>query len=182
VHALKYRRLTAVAPTLARLAGAAYGHAPQGSAIVPVPSHRARTAARGLDHTRVLAEAVAWRLGVSCLADTLVRERDTVPQVTLTAEDRAANVAGAFRAVRPVALDCAVLVDDVLTTGATAAACADALLAAGAGRVEVCAVARAIVPPVAPALGRLVDVARPRARLGPGADPRQDGRRGPVRV
>lgn len=145
VRALKYQRLRALAAPLGDLAAAAYGSPEFGTLVVPVPDHPTRTAERGVDHTRLLAVAVAARLGTPvALPGALARTRPTPPQVGLTPLERLANVAGAFLAGPEVAGRDIVLVDDVMTTGATARACAMALLAVGATRVEVCSVARAL--------------------------------------
>ncbi len=153
IQALKYGGVRPLAPTLARLA--APGLAAIAPAVVaPVPSHPRRVAARGLDHTRLLAREVAQATDLPWLPDLLVRTRATLPQVGLERAARRANVAGAFRVQARVPTPVVVLVDDVLTTGATASACAEALRAAGAARVVACTVARAVTVP-ARGLGRL---------------------------
>jgi len=145
IHALKYRGAVAVAPALAGLAADALrvtGLAAD-ACVVPVPSHPNRVAGRGVDHSR-RADAVAHALALPLAGGVLVRARDTRPQVGLTPAERHANVAGAFEMVRRLECGTAIVVDDVMTTGATARACAAAVRAAGVRRVEVCTVARAI--------------------------------------
>jgi ComF family protein len=116
--------------------------APTSRVVAPVPLHVSRLRERGYDQAALLARAAAQRFGLPC-ADLLLRTRSTRAQVGLDRTRREANVRGAFRARRPVPGARVCLVDDVLTTGATAAEAARALLAAGAASVEVRTLARA---------------------------------------
>ncbi|WP_029010684.1 ComF family protein [Azospirillum halopraeferens] len=116
--------------------------------LVPVPLHRWRLFARRYNQSALLALAVARLSGVAAAPDLLVRRRRTRSQGGLDRTGRQRNVAGAF-ALRPgradrVAGRTVVLVDDVLTTGATLSECARVLLRAGAARVEVLTLARVI--------------------------------------
>lgn len=117
---------------------------PPGALLVPVPLARARRIARGYDQAALLAGHLAAAAGARRLRGALRRVRDTPPQVGRSRDARARNVAGAFRAepAQIAGLDL-VLVDDVVTTGATADAAARALRAAGARSVAVVALARA---------------------------------------
>jgi len=154
IHALKYGRRPAVAAPLGRLlaeTGPALlpGAAPDWvEGVVPVPLHPGRQAARGFNQAELLATpcAVAWR--VPLLTRALIRVRATPPQTELDAPARQANVRRAFRAPRAALVRGRrlLLVDDVLTTGATAGAAAEALLAAGAAAVGVLVVARVAGP------------------------------------
>jgi ComF family protein len=108
-----------------------------------VPLHPSRRKQRGFNQTEKLAEALARELLVSVFF-ALQRTRKTTPQVRLDAEGRQANVLGAFALtlgsrVKGMRL---LLVDDVITTGATLGACAEVLHAAGASSVSVVTVAR----------------------------------------
>jgi len=115
--------------------------------VVPVPMHWLRRLGRGWNHSGSLAQGVARRLKLP-FGDELVRVRNTPPQVWLPASRRAANVRGAFAVLRPKALAGAtvLLVDDVMTTGATANEAARTLRRAGAERVILAVLARAEPP------------------------------------
>lgn len=146
IHALKYEGQRTLAPTLA-----AYLPAPPPDArldlIVPVPLYPGRERWRGYNQAALLADALGARLGLAVSAEALVRARDTRSQVGLSAQQRRENVSGAFTAARGlVAGRRVLLVDDVVTTGATMAACAEALRLAGAEAVW--AVSLACAPPV----------------------------------
>jgi len=116
--------------------------------ILPVPLHRRRLFARRFNQAAVLAHAIGRSAGIPVLADGLVRKRATPSQAGLSRAGRYRNVRGAF-AVRPRRRDTlcerhVVLVDDVMTTGATIESCARALLKGGAARVSVITLARVI--------------------------------------
>jgi ComF family protein len=143
VHALKYGDRPAVARPLAHWL-AARVVLPPGAALVAVPLGRGRLRTRGYDQAARLADHLARVTGAPRLQRALRRVRETPPQVGRSRAQRAGNVAGAFAAdPRLVAGRELVLVDDVVTTGATADEAARALRHAGAGRITVVALARA---------------------------------------
>ena len=110
-------------------------------ALTPVPLHPRRQAKRGFNQAEEIARLIAREIGVPMLPDICRRVRHTRMQSRLGDEERRVNVAGAFACsgapLRPA------IVDDVVTTGATADAMAAALIAAGAEHVQVWAAARA---------------------------------------
>jgi ComF family protein len=139
VHALKYGGVRAAArPMAARMLP--LWQPGQFDAAIPVPLHRARRRARGFNQAEVLLRELGWPLAPG----RLVRVRKTKTQVGLHARERRANVQGAFTYHGPP-LDglSLALVDDVITTGATANECASLLRDHGARRVVVVAFARA---------------------------------------
>jgi ComF family protein len=115
--------------------------------VVPVPLHPTRLAQRGFDQAARLARAIARAKRLPLLLRGLRRIRATPPQTSLSGRARRQNVTGAFAAAPRSSSALrdrrVLLVDDVLTTGATASACAHALRAAGAARVYVLTLARA---------------------------------------
>jgi ComF family protein len=144
IHALKYGNR----PSLARALGtwlAQVSPPPPGAIVVAIPLSRARRVERGYDQAALLADAVARAARVSGgrTRGVLRRVRETPPQVGKTRAERSRNVAGAFRATADLAGADVVLVDDVVTTGATADAAARAVKEAGARSVLVLALARA---------------------------------------
>lgn len=151
VHALKYRGWHAVAleigERIARLG------CPAGSAnvtLAPVPLAPSRLRERGYNQSELIARPIAARWRVPLWGDALERLRSTETQTRLTPEDRLANVSNAFRVrdARRKAMRNAhvVLVDDVVTTGATLNACAAALHEGGAREISYVTFGRAPAP------------------------------------
>jgi len=146
VHQFKYHRRWRLGRWLAaEMAATATAAFPleEVSVILPVPQHWLKRRLRGVHGAGRLAEAVARSLGKPCRPAALRCRRWTATQSRLTWRKRARNVRDAFAANRRLVRGGSVLlVDDVLTSGATADACARALKAAGARRVFVLAAAR----------------------------------------
>lgn len=144
LHAFKFRGKRALARPLAALvAETLCAHRPPDlDALVPVPLAPARERDRGFNQSALLADRLATELGVGVHAGWLRRTRATAPQTELTAMERRTNVRGAFTSAPVVRGKSVAIVDDVLTTGATASECARALLAEGARSVGVITVAR----------------------------------------
>jgi len=153
VRALKYDGWTAAADGIAeRMARLAWPRdvLDERAALVPVPLAHARRRERGYNQSELLARALAARWGVPVWAECIERTKATESQTRLTPGERRRNVCGAFRAM-PDAVNFRgahlVLVDDVVTTGATLNECATALYGAGARIVSYVTFGRA------PALG-----------------------------
>ena len=122
----------------------------EADALVPVPLHWRRQWGRRFNQSAMLAAAVSAESGVPIAAGALKRVKATVQQVGLTRAERATNVQGAFKVPEEgrgsVLRRRLVLVDDVLTSGATVEGCARALLRAGAANVDVLVFARVADP------------------------------------
>ncbi|MGA3102666.1 MAG: ComF family protein [Terracidiphilus sp.] len=156
IHAFKYDRLQPAARGLGRMLAQAIaqlaGGAPDEMLVVPVPLYRTKQTERGFNQARALAESALgfmrkshpqWRLTLA--SGTLMRLRPTASQAGLTSHQRGINVRGAFSVSDPAAVDAKniLLIDDILTTGATAREVAKALVKAGAASVWVATLARA---------------------------------------
>jgi ComF family protein len=151
VHALKYGDRLDLAPMLGRWLGQAGRELlADADGLVPVPLHWRRLWARRFNQSAMLAAAVSRESRVPVAAAALKRVKATVQQVGLTRPERAANVQGAFCVPdesKPLVVGRRlVLVDDVLTSGATLEACTRALLRAGAANVDVLVFARVADP------------------------------------
>lgn len=150
VHQLKYRGWRALAPILGELASplaAADDPTHEPALVIPVPTTRARLRTRGYNQAALIAESLASHSGRE-LAELLQRGAARSTQTTLQPLARRANVAGAFTVPEAAAARLwgshVILVDDVLTTGATAAECARTLAQAGACCIRLVTFARAL--------------------------------------
>jgi ComF family protein len=156
IHALKYDGLHPAASGLGRMLADAIAQlaseAPAEMLVVPILLHGSKYKQRGFNQARVLAAAAldhlrkthpAWRLTLA--SNALMRIRSTQSQAGLTSRQRRLNVRGAFSVSDPavVAAKHVLLIDDILTTGATARAAAQSLARAGAASVWVATLARA---------------------------------------
>jgi ComF family protein len=172
---LKFQGHPELAPALARLLAAAVrrdvpGH-DRPAWVLPVPLAPARLAERGHNQAWELARALAAELALPARAELLLRPLDAAHQATLGRAERQRNLSGAFM-VDPRQRELlrgrtVALVDDVLTTGATAREAAATLLRAGAARVQVWVLARTPEP-----RARVMDAPEPRARVMDAPEPR----------
>src|SRR5256885_7696940 len=149
VHALKYQDRTDLAPAMGRwMAGAGQELLDGADVLVPVPLHGRRGGSRRYNQSGALARVISRQSGVKLASEALRRVRATEQQIGLSRPQRASNVQGAFKVAPERSADIAgrrvVLVDDVLTSGATTDACARALLRAKAAQVDVLVFARVV--------------------------------------
>ncbi len=143
IHLFKYGRVQTLAKPLGRLLAMALPREQSFDVIVPMPLHWRKRWQRGFNQSQLLAAEIGRRTHVP-VRRALRRVRFTPSQAGLTNAKRRQNVSGAFRAVKRLALagKRVLLVDDVLTTGATAASCARALKLAGVQQVTLLTLAR----------------------------------------
>ena len=149
IHAFKFGGRRGLAEPLGDLVAGLGLSAMPGAApdlLVPVPLHRRRERERGYNQALLLSRRLERAWGVPVAPDVLVRGAATAPQADLDAAARRRNVRGAFTVTKPEAIlgRHVVLVDDVLTTGATAGECARSLTRAGASVVGVLTIARTL--------------------------------------
>src|SRR6478752_6675821 len=149
VHALKYQDRTDLAPAMGRwMARAGRELLEEADVLIPVPLHWRRGWSRRYNQSGALARVIERQTGVKVTAEALRRVRPTQQQIGLSRSQRASNVQGAFKVAPDRAAEIhgrrVVLIDDVLTTGATTDACARALLRARAASIDVLVFARVV--------------------------------------
>ena len=155
VHLLKYRHRKSLAEPLARLLASVIERDRRFDnmeAVVPVPLHSVKARTRGYNQSELIASYLAREVGLRLLKKSLRRTRNTPSQSGLGSAQREINVRGAFAVRNPETISGKrlILVDDVLTTGATVDACVQALLQADANEVCVLTVARTPEPGISP--------------------------------
>jgi ComF family protein len=155
IHLLKYQQVRPAAAVLGRMLAEAITSLadtiPAGTiAMIPVPLHKHKQAQRGFNQSELIARAAWKQLGrtdrFQMLAGVLLRRRETGSQIGLTRHQRMENMRGAFAVAdaKQISGRNLLLVDDVFTTGTTAAECSRVLRRAGANRVWVATVARTL--------------------------------------
>jgi ComF family protein len=144
ITVFKYGRVRSLSRPLGEMLSRAMPRDTRFDVIVPMPMHWLRRWRRGFNQAALLARELSRRTGLP-LENLVKRTKSAPPQAGLTSARRRANVAGAFTTPNPQAIQGrrVLLIDDVLTTGATAGVCARALKRAGAASVTVLTVARA---------------------------------------
>ncbi|MDR2637458.1 MAG: ComF family protein [Zoogloeaceae bacterium] len=141
IHLLKYRAGFALAKTWGRQLAALTADLPV-DLILPLPLHPERLGERGYNQALEIARSLARARGLPCDRESLVKTRATPPQTSLDMKARKKNLRGAFECRRDFSGQTLLLVDDVLTTGATADEAARTLKLHGAARVYLAVVAR----------------------------------------
>ena len=146
VLALKHGRRLHLARMMARAMLRVAGDLPDDAVIVPVPSHRWRLWQRGFNQAAQIARHLSRQSGRPLVVDALERIKPTPTTKGLSRRSRQKNVQGAFRVMKPEAIRgrAVIVVDDVMTTGATVAACARQLRRGGARQVAVLTYTRAL--------------------------------------
>jgi ComF family protein len=140
---MKFSHRPDLALRLAELVSAELARSLAGQHVVPVPLHSARLAERGFNQSALIAHALSRRARAHYAPHAIQRLRDTGHQSRLSARERRTNVSAAFQAAPAVAGRAIVLVDDVVTPGATIDARSAARRAADAGPIQVLALAAA---------------------------------------
>ncbi len=143
IHLFKYQKMRPLARPLGALLARAIPREQRFDLIIPMPLHWRKRWSRGFNQSELLAKEIARRWGVP-VAKAVRRVKATAPQAGLTHAKRRINMQAAFAIRKGTDLRGlrVLLIDDVVTTGATASACAKVLKRAGAGHVAVAAVAR----------------------------------------
>ncbi len=148
IHDLKYRRVRGNAEILGALLYRAIAYhgviLSRDSLIIPIPLHPARRRTRGFNQSRLIADVLGAKLGITVRPDLLKKIKNTRPQMELPREERLKNVTGAFAMsdTATVRNRTCILIDDVKTTGATLESAARTLRAAGAKRIWALTIAR----------------------------------------
>lgn len=144
IHHFKYERQIDLARPLAQILAEKIDY--QYDLIIPIPIHRRRLRQRGYNQSALLTKRLAKLTGFRCDCTSLVRQIDSVPQVGLSGRGRLENVKGAFSVTKRHAFEGldVLIVDDVMTTGATANESARIIMKSGACRIDVLTLARTV--------------------------------------
>jgi len=144
VKQLKFHNQLTYAPLIAHLISQALQqeeNLPQ--LIIPVPLHSKRLQQRGFNQSQQIAEHIAKQLNLNCRHDLVIRHKNTTSQTELNTALRQQNIKGAFRVIKPIGAKRVAIIDDVMTSGATANELAITLKQAGVDEVQLWAFARA---------------------------------------
>ncbi len=142
IHKIKYRNRTDALKKLGKYLGTLWKETEENQlpdTVIPVPLHKQRLRERGYNQSQFLAEGIAEALAIPCQSHWLIREHYTTSQTNKTKRQRQENVKGAFIVKNPQQITGKhlLLVDDIITTGATLKECAQTLLSAGSGKISV---------------------------------------------
>jgi ComF family protein len=143
IHQFKFNQRVGLDRPLAKLLARVIADDGQFELIVPLPLHPRRLRQRCYNQSQLLAKEIGRLCGLPVASRLLLKQRDTPPQQSLSARDREVNLRSAFGMSRCLSGERVLLVDDVMTTGATASAAGRMLLQGGAGEVQVAVVGRA---------------------------------------
>jgi len=141
VKALKFSKIKRLSRPLGRLVASL--PLPEADAIAAVPLSKKGLLQRGFNQSLLLGKELSKNSGLPLFPNALIKIKETMPQALLSRKERLTNLKGAFRAEGEASGKTFLLVDDVMTTGATLAECSKALLKAGAKEVYAVALARA---------------------------------------
>jgi ComF family protein len=142
IHLMKFNDIRRLANPLAKLFDDM--HLPQCDVVIPVPLHRIKLIAREFNQTAALAKHISKNTGARLVTSALIKTKLTQPQTALSGTDRRKNLKKAFAVCEDIRGLKILLVDDVITTGATVAECARVLKKAGASEVHIAALARSL--------------------------------------
>lgn len=142
IHLLKFNGLKRLARPIAMLISEL--PLPEADGIVPVPLHHGRLREREFNQTALIGRHISRACGIPLLLDVLKKEKETPAQINVTGKERLKNLKSAFSAIKAVNGLRLLLVDDVITTGATVHECASVLVNKGAKAVTVVALARSL--------------------------------------
>jgi len=147
IHLFKYNRFLTLAKYFAQTALNSYPDITQNdySALVPVPLYKTKFRERGYNQSTIFAKHLSEQINTLVSDQYLIRRRYTLSQTHLNREEREQNVADAFYCPQEFSGGKILLIDDVITTGSTANACADALKRAGAEIVDVFVLANPVL-------------------------------------
>jgi ComF family protein len=144
LHALKYKGNKEVGILMGFMFGQelmAENRLPEAELIISVPLHKKKMAKRGYNQSDLLAEGLSNATGIPWSGTALFRNKYTETQTGKSKKERQDNVEGVFSAEKDLNHKCVILIDDVLTTGATLGACVDALKQAGCQKFHILTIA-----------------------------------------